>query len=258
MDILLENLWYGWYGIAVAIGLLAWFIWAIVSGGRVLISLSLLILFGLPLGISIATTKFGTLGYSFWALVKYVKSWHILRKYVVPFSLLGIVWWYIWSNFFVHLNQDILVYITVALLLIVLPFLFIYRNFGEQHFIPSRNQKYLWFFLYFLTTIYGWFFWGWVGLIVVYVLIFLLGMTILEVKATTVIPWFLVTLVAVVVFIQTGLVDFILGWCIFLGMLFGGYWWAHVAIKKGNRWLKYILAWFVIFSIGKLLRPYVF
>ena len=257
MDLLFVSLWPWWYVLAVGIGIFAGFIGAI-AGGRTLISISILLLFWLPVDISIATSKFWSLWYSTWSIIKYLKSWHILWKYVLPFSILWILWWYVWSNFLVWIDKDIVVPIIWWFLLLLFPFLFIHSEFGEKHISTSKVKQYIWYICYFFAAIYGGFFWGWVGMLILYTLIFLFGMTILEVKATSTIPWFLLNIVAVYVFMQAWLVYFILLWCIFWGMLLWWYTWAHVAIKKWNKWLKYILALFILFSAGKLLRPYIF
>lgn len=58
---------------------------------------------------------------------------------------------------------------------------------------------------------------------------------------------------ATIIFMFNGLVDYQLGVTLFLGMLLGGYVGAHMAIKKGNKFIKMILAIVVLVSAAKIL-----
>ena len=257
MDLLLSHLWNWWYIFAIGVGLLWWFIGTI-AGGRTLITITILLLFGIPAPVAIASSKFGSLWYSVGAIKKFISSWSVVRKYVLPMALLAVSWGYIWWRLLLDINQDILLPGIAILLLVLAPLLFIKKDIGEISTQTSSFRKHLGGALYFLAAIYGGVFGWWVGLLIAYVCIFFFGFTILQVKATNIIPWFLLNLTAVIIFIQAWLVDFLLWAMLFIGMLVGWYIGAHVAIAKWNRWLKYALALFIVFSAGKLLWPYVF
>jgi uncharacterized membrane protein YfcA len=75
----------------------------------------------------------------------------------------------------------------------------------------------------------------------------------IEVLATTVIPWLILSLSSLIIFINSGVIDYRAGIILIVGMAIGGYLGAHFAIKKGNVWVKRIFAVFVLVSAIKLL-----
>src|SRR3989344_3100597 len=66
---------------------------------------------------------------------------------------------------------------------------------------------------------------GFLGVVpgVTYILVFFFGMSIIETNATTVIPWFLLSVVSLTIFIQKGLVNYPYGITLAVSMLIGGY-----------------------------------
>ena len=105
----------------------------------------------------------------------------------------------------------------------------------------------------FRSMIFGGFFGGGAGTLVLYTLMIFFGFTIIEANATDIIPWFLLSLSGFIIFAINGIVDYGLGIALFLGMLAGGNLGAHTAIKQGNQWVKVIFTIVVIISGIKLL-----
>jgi len=79
------------------------------------------------------------------------------------------------------------------------------------------------------------------------------GFTVIDSIATSSIPWFLLSIFSLIIFSINGIVDYTIGIVLFISMLLGGYIGAHVAIKKGNKWVKSLFAIVVIISGIKLL-----
>ena len=75
----------------------------------------------------------------------------------------------------------------------------------------------------------------------------------IEVIATGIIPWFALSVTSLIIFAQNGIIDYQVGLVLFVGMAIGGYAGAHYALKKGNEWVKRLLAAFAIISAVKLL-----
>src|SRR3989338_8721302 len=99
--------------------------------------------------------------------------------------------------------------------------------------------------------VFGGFFGQGTGPFSTYVLIFLLGFTMLETGGTTIIPWFVLSLSSAIIFAFHGIIDYKLGIFLLVGMGIGSYLGAHIAIKKGDKWLKTIFAIFVVVSAAK-------
>jgi len=75
----------------------------------------------------------------------------------------------------------------------------------------------------------------------------------LEVLATNIIPWLALTISSLVIFALNGIIDYKIGIVLLIGMTVGGYIGAHVAIKKGDLWVKRLFVFLVIISGIKLL-----
>lgn len=100
---------------------------------------------------------------------------------------------------------------------------------------------------------FGGFFGQGTGPLVFYVFTYFLGFTMIEVLATGVIPWFVLSVSSLVIFALHGIIDYKNGLMLFIGMAIGGYLGAHVAIQKGDVWVKRLFVLFVIASSIKML-----
>ena len=86
-----------------------------------------------------------------------------------------------------------------------------------------------------------------------YVLTFFLGFTMIEILATGIIPWFVLSISSLVIFALNGIIDYEIGIILLIGMALGGYIGAHMALKKGDLWVKRLFVLFVIIFGMKLL-----
>lgn len=237
------------------IGIIASFIGAMVGGGG-LISIPFLMFLGLPPQVAIATNKFGAVGLSIGAITKFWSEKKILWKYAIPFSFLAIVGGLIGAKILLDINKELLSKMVGMFLLLLLPFIFIKKDIGVKRKKTSRLQKTIGIFCYFLLMIFGGFFGGGAGTLIFYTLMFFFGFTIIRANATDIIPWFVLSLSSLIIFMINGIVSYYIGISLFLGMLVGGYLGAHTAIKKGNRWVKIVFAIVVIISSIKILFFY--
>ena len=218
------------------------------AGGGGLISIPFLIFMGLPAPVAIATDRLGTFGWSFGAITKFWHARKVNWKYVLPFSVLSIAGAYLGSGFLLAINGVLLSKLVAAMLLVLLPFIFWKSPKARQ---SSPTRKVVGYTLYLLFMFLG----GFLGVVpgVTYILVFFFGMSIIETNATTVIPWFLLSVVSLTIFIQKGLVNYPYGITLAVSMLIGGYLGAHLAIKKGENWVKAVFAIVVVTSAIKLL-----
>ncbi len=234
------------------IGIVASFIGSMVGSGG-LISIPFLIFIGLPPQVAIATNRMGGVGLSLGAIPKFWKAKKILWKYVPIFALISIAGAYVGANILLSIDEALLNTIVAVILLLMLPLLLIKKEIGVKKKDVSKTKNAIGYVLYFLIMIFGGFFGGGAGTLVFYTLMFFFGFTIIEANATDIIPWFLLSIVALIVFAFKGIVDYGSGIALFLGMLIGGYLGAHTAIKKGNEWVKIIFIVVVVLSSIKLL-----
>jgi len=235
-----------------AIGLATGFLDAVIGSGG-LVSIPSLIFIGLPPQVAIATDRLGTIGQHFGSLPKFWKEKKIIWKYVPPFALISIIGTYVGANILLNVDPNILTKLVGIIVLSFLPLVFIKRNLGIKRKETTKTKKTIGHFFYFFVMVYAAFIGGGSGLLIFYTLMIFFGFTVIDSIATSSIPWFLLSIFSLIIFSINGIVDYTIGIVLFISMLLGGYIGAHVAIKKGNKWVKSLFAIVVIISGIKLL-----
>lgn len=234
------------------IGLATGFIDSTVGAGG-LLSVPSLILLGLPPQVAIATDRFGTIGQSFAAGYKFWKAKRIAWEYVPTLTVLSLVGAIIGAFFLVETNPEILEKVVGILLLVLLPLILLKRNLGIERASKTKRHRMVGYSLYFLLAIFGGFFGQGTGPLVMFVLTYFVGLTVIEVIATNTVPWRILSVVSAIIFALHGLIDYKVGIVLLISMAIGGYMGAHVAISKGDLWIKRFFVVFVVLASIKLL-----
>jgi len=232
-------------------GILSGFV-GVIAGGGGIISISLLLVLGVPAQITLASNKFGGLGLSVGGLYKFIKEKKIIWKYTLWLSVAGILASLIGSKILIDASPNFIKTFTVIMLLLLLPTIFIKNSFGLEHFKTSKPKKILGYLFYFLVSIIASFFGGF-GMILMVIVVFFLGLPFIEANATELVSYTLLSVVSTIIFMAHGLVNYYIGIPLFIGMVIGGYLGAHTAIKKGNKWVKIFFAIMVVASVVKVL-----
>lgn len=233
-------------------GLAAGFLDSTVGSGG-LISIPFLIFLGFPPHVAVATDRLGTLGQTSAALLKFWKSGKIRWNYVPIFIVLSLIGAVIGANILLTIDPKILQKIIGIVLLILLPLIFLKKEIGVVRVTVTKLRKAMGFFVYFLLSIFSGFLGIGSGATSFYNSLFNFGFTFIEANATGIIPWFLLSLISLIIFNQNGIVDYRNGIFLFIGMVIGGYFGAHVALKKGELWIKRLFVLVVIISSIRLL-----
>ncbi len=223
------------------------------SGGGGLISIPFLIFFGLPPQVAIATDRLGAIGQESAALLEFSRAKKILWRYVPIFSIMGLVGAVIGANILLSIDPKQLQRIIGILLLAVLPLVIFNKEIAIKRSQPTNLKKGFGFVFYFFIMIYNGIFGAGAGPLSTYNFLYFFGFTLTEVFATSTIPWLLLCLSSLVIFMLRGIVDYKNGVILLIGMTIGGYIGAHVALKKGDLWMKRLFVPVVIASCIKLL-----
>jgi uncharacterized protein len=237
---------------ALLIGFIGSFLGSIIGAGG-LVSIPLLIFTGLPPQVAIATNKFMSVGLGVGAIPKFWKAEKVLWKYVPIFIVISILAAYVGANLLLRINEAILGKVVGIIILLVLPIVFIKKDFGIIKREVSNTRKAVGHFFYFLGLVYAAFFGAGAGTIIFVILMYFFGFTIIEANATDLIAWYLLTIISLVIFAINGIVNYAVGIPLLIGGVIGGYIGAHTAIKKGNRWVRALFVPVIIFSGLKLL-----
>jgi uncharacterized membrane protein YfcA len=221
------------------------------SGG--LISIPFLIFLGLPPPVAIATDRLGMVGQTLAALFKFGKAKKIIWRYVPFFTALALLGSFLGANILLNLDPQVFPKVIGVILFASLSLLFLKRNLGLERIITTSGRKALGFFLYFLLTIFAGFFGAGAGPLFGYTYMFFFGLTIIETKATDIIPWVALALSSLLIFLSRGLVDYQRGVFLLAGMALGGYLGAHLTLKVGDLWVRRLFVAVVLVSGVKLL-----
>lgn len=234
------------------VGLVTGFFDSVIGAGG-LISVPSLVFLGLPPQIAIATDRLGTIGQTFTALIKFWKAKKIVWKYVPILAVISLAGSLIGANILLNVDQKILESVVGVLILILLPLIFLKKDLGVKQAKPSRSKTIVGLLVYFAIMIFAGFFGQGTGPMIFYALTFFLGLTMIEVLGTGIIPWFVLSISSVIIFALNGIIDYKIGIVLFVTMSIGSYIGAHVAIKKGDLWVKRLFVLFVIILGIKLL-----
>jgi uncharacterized membrane protein YfcA len=236
---------------AFVIGFLAAVVGAIASGGG-LISIPGLIFLGVSPISAIATTRLNLMTGGLSAIYRYRKDGAVLWKYIARFMPLAILAGIIGPKLLLGIDQNTVEHLVGVMLLIMLPVLWLQKDAGTIRVSRSRRRVFAGYPVLALVLLYMTMFGGGGGIFMIYAFVYFFGMTVTEANATTFAVALIATFVALIAYISGGAVNWSLGLPLMAGGLIGGYFGAHIALKKGTKWVKTILTIVVLVSGIKL------
>jgi uncharacterized membrane protein YfcA len=209
------------------------------GGGFIIIPYFLFI--GLPPANALATAKLGGIGTAFGAMSAFKGKGLVRKNLVVPFMAITFVCSLISAWLIPRIDPTLFENIIGIALIALVPTLFI----KKASFQPGRRTA-PWlvagFVLYtifsFLQTLIG----TGMGSILVIILMLVFGLTALESNATKRVAQSVQAVMLFVLLAIQGLVMWAYGLAGLTGSLIGSHIGTHIAIKKGNRFVKYMLA----------------
>lgn len=221
------------------------------SGG--LISIPLLIIFGLPAPVAIATDRIGSFGLTLGAVPKYWRAKKIVWGQIPVFFGIALLGGLLGANIMLSFDQKILSKLVGIIMISVLPFILLRKDIGIQKLNKSRAKNIVGYIVFFAVMIYAGFFGGGSGTLVIYTLIYFFGSIIVDATATSIVAWIPLSLLSTLIFAMNGVVNYTYGAVLFVGVTIGSYIGAHIAIKKGNKWIRSVFGIVVLISCVKLL-----
>lgn len=237
---------------AFLIGIAAGFLDSTVGAGGS-VSIPALIFIGLPAQVAIATDRLGSVGQTAAALSKFWKSGKIRWEYISIFIVISLIGTGIGVKILLSIDPKFLQKIIGGILLILLPITFLKKDIGVVRSAVNNFKKGVGLSIYFVLTIFNGFLGVGTGGIAYYNSLFFFGFTLIESNATNIIPWFLLSVFSLVLYTRAGIVDYRIGAVLLVGMTIGGYIGAHIALKKGEAWIKRLFVAVVMASGIRLL-----
>ncbi len=218
------------------------------SGGAALIYIPALIFFGLPPSVAIATNRFSSLGATITSLYKFIKAGKVIYKIALPLVIFATIGSFIGAKILLEINEDLLQKIVAIFIILVVLVTIFKKDIGvEKRIIQiSKKRNIFGYILSFLIGIYMGFFGAASATFFSYLLVFLFGLTFIESAATRKIITLPAAIVATIVFIISGRIDFLYGAALFVGRAIGAYLGAAFAIKHGEKYARVI---FIILAL---------
>lgn len=237
---------------AFGIGVLASVIGTMVGGGS-LLSIPFLVFLGLPPQVAIATDRFAGLGAAATAFYKFRAAEKIVWRLVPALAVASLAGALIGAGALVNVDPASLTPIVGLLVLVLLPVLFLSPGAGVAARKASPRRRRAGLAVYFLIQVLAGFLGAGTGTLIFYTLMAFFGVTIIQVAATQVVPFFVLTLASLIVFAAHGIIDYRTGLALMAGTAVGGYLGAHIAIRSGDVWVRRLFALVVVISGTRLL-----
>lgn len=231
-------------------GAVAGFIDAI-AGGSGLIMVPVFMLSGLDPQTAIATNKLCNTSGSFSSLVRYMRHGQVDLKSFKWMIVPAVAGAAVGSQLVSHLNKQMLEPIIAALLVVVTAITVFKRSFGLQTSVKEPRV----FLLALVASVIGFhdgFFGPGAGIFFTFSLIYLSGLNFISATATTKALNTITSLIALVVFLAAGKVDFRLGLFAAVGIVIGSYLGAGSATRGGAKVVKPVFVGMSLVVLSKV------
>lgn len=203
-----------------------------------------MVLLGLSPASAIATAKFNGLGTSAGASSRFFKEKITDKRTVIIFSLLGAASALIGSLTLAHFSNHTEVLqklMGLVILLIGVPLLYV-RKLGLTTRKPRLRMKVLGLILMFAGVILQVALGSGTGSLQLIILIACFGMTALTASATRRAVQLTIAVVSLIIYMFVGLIDYQFGLVALVTSFAGGFIGAHIAIKRGNKFIINLFA----------------
>jgi uncharacterized membrane protein YfcA len=247
---------YVWQIPALAlVGVLAGFL-NVLAGGGSLLTLPLLIFFGLPAAVANGTNRIAIFCQNIFAITGFKRQGVFpirLAMLCIPPALIGS---YFGARMAISVDEMLfrrllaLIMVGVLLFMVMDPMKRLQRP--EATMTPVRLVVLV--VSFFGVGIYGGFVQAGVGFLIISGLL-IHGLDLVRINAVKVLVIFAFTAVALAVFVMNGQVDYVLGLALAAGNSLGGWFASHMAVKKGHEWIKRFVIITVLAFALRLLIP---
>lgn len=230
----------------------------VVTGSNSLVAVPVMFQFGIDPKVAVATNMFGLVFMAIGGTVPFVRAGKIAYRRVVPLVALTVVSSALGAALVGYITGDGLkLIVTVAMIAVVIFTLAKRRQRAEAAHPVSRSSLVLTFVLTFLLGIYGGLYSGGYVTLLTASLIAFFGMSYAESVASTKLINVFSSLVATLVFMWQGLVDYKLGVMLGATMFVGAYIGAHFATKLDESWIRRIFLTAVLLLAAKMLYDFI-
>lgn len=230
----------------------------VVTGSNSLIAVPAMFQVGVDPKVAVATNMFGLVFMAVGGTIPFLRQGKIDVKRISPLVGLTLIGSALGAALVGLLTGDAMkLIVSVAMIVVVIFTLLRPRSGIEKSETVSSKAKVLTFVLTFLLGIYGGLYSGGYVTVLTATLVAFFGMTYSEVVANTKLINVFSSLIATVVFMWQGLVDYKLGLILGITMFVGAYAGAHFVTKLNEIWLRRIFLTTVLLLAIKTLYDFI-
>ena len=243
-----------WYILllVILIGVFAGFMNTLAGGGS-LLSLPLLIFLGLPANVANGTNRIAILLQNMVGVASFKQQKVLDQKTGFLLGLPAVIGSFIGAWLAVDINEQVLEFI-IAGILIMMFFLVIFKPDKWLKGDDNAQEKpgILKMIIFFFIGMYGGFIQAGVGFFLLAGLVLGAGFDLVKANALKVFVVLLYTPVALIVFMYNNQVDYTVGLTLAVGNMAGAYIASRLAVKKGAKFVRYILLFALVAMAAKL------
>jgi uncharacterized membrane protein YfcA len=236
------------------VGVVAGFL-NVLAGGGSLLTLPLLIFFGLPAATANGTNRIAIFCQNIFAITGFKRQGVFpirLALLCTPPALLGS---YLGANLAITVDEMVFRRLLALIMVGVLVFMVLdpMKRFRCEEVSMTPLRTALLIVSFFCVGVYGGFVQAGVGFLIITALL-VHGLDLVRINAVKVLVIFAFTVVALGVFVFHGQVDYVLGLSLAVGNSAGGWIGTHYAVKKGHEWIKrFVIITVLVFALRLLL-----
>jgi len=236
------------------VGVIAGFL-NVLAGGGSLLTLPLLIFFGLPAATANGTNRVAIFCQNIFAITGFKRQGVFpirLALLCMPPALLGS---YLGANLAINVDEMLFRRLLAMIMVGVLLFMVFdpMKRFRSQEKPMTPMRTVVLMVSFFGVGVYGGFVQAGVGFLIITALL-VHGLDLVRINAVKVLVIFAFTAVALGVFVLHGQVDYVLGLSLAVGNSLGGWIATHYAVKKGHDWIKrFVIVTVLVFAMRLLL-----
>lgn len=224
-------------------GIAAGFVNVVAGGGSFITIPLLIILGGLPPTVANGTNRIAILLQNLFAMKNFRNHGFRDLRQGLKLGASAVVGAVIGSRIALEIPEDTFRIILSAVMLLALVIIFRpIRGHGQDHTSEELKHPVLQLFMFFLIGIYGGFIQAGTGYLVIFALSVIGGLSLVKTNSLKIIVIALYMIPSLAVFIIGGQVEWLPGLILGTGTSLGGWFGTSFAVKRGDRWIKAVLA----------------
>lgn len=211
-----------------------------ITGGNSLVNVPVMILCGLEPRAAVATNMFGLTFMTLAATVRFQRAKLVASKLALPLCAIALVTSAFGAHLTVTLDERTVKTIVAVSMIAMLLFMIARPRFGEAATDPSRLRQGIGWAAAVGLGVYGGLFSGGYTTLLTFTCVVAFGLPLLASVGLTKLVNLVSSGAATAVFLYSGVVDFRVGLPIAAAMMVGGFLGAHLAIRRGDRFVRVI------------------